>query len=149
MTNSFTFLETVDVNHLMRAVLDEHPQIIAIIVSYLKPVQAALLIESLPPERQLAVIGRIAQMRPINEVLIEVIAKELQETLIELKKYVVIDRLNVMTEIFMSMKHDTKQNILENLSQADPEMVVNIKSAIDIGCMVRQMERIGKITVNK
>ena len=48
------------------AIVNEHPQTIAVITTCLPPARAAHIIEGLPPERQLSVIRRIASLRQIE-----------------------------------------------------------------------------------
>lgn len=48
----FEFVRKTDAAQLLNFIQDEHPQTIALILSYLAPQQAALIISALPPERQ-------------------------------------------------------------------------------------------------
>ena len=51
----FEFVRKTDPSQLLNFIQDEHPQTIAMILSYLTAAQAAMIIGSLPPEKQ---IGR-------------------------------------------------------------------------------------------
>lgn len=48
----FEFARKTDASQLVNFIQNEHPQTIALILSYLKPAQAALIIRSLPAEMQ-------------------------------------------------------------------------------------------------
>ena len=58
----FEFVRKTDASQLLNFIQDEHPQTIALILSYLPPSQAALIISALPPDRQADVAKRIAVM---------------------------------------------------------------------------------------
>ena len=48
----FEFIRKTEASQLLNFIQDEHPQTIALILSYLNPAQAALIISALPPDRQ-------------------------------------------------------------------------------------------------
>lgn len=56
----FEFIRKTDPSQLLNFIQDEHPQTIALILSYLPPSQSSLVISSLPPEKQADVAKRIA-----------------------------------------------------------------------------------------
>jgi flagellar motor switch protein FliG len=58
----FEFIRKTDPSQLLNFIQDEHPQTIALILSYLPAAQSSLVISSLPPEKQADVAKRIAQM---------------------------------------------------------------------------------------
>ena len=54
----FEFIRKTDAGQLLNFIQDEHPQTIALILSYLSAAQAALIVSALPPNRQADEIGR-------------------------------------------------------------------------------------------
>ena len=58
----FEFVRKTDASQLLNFIQDEHPQTIALILSYLSPSQASTIIASLTPDKQTDVARRIAQM---------------------------------------------------------------------------------------
>ncbi|MBR6003496.1 MAG: flagellar motor switch protein FliG, partial [Lachnospiraceae bacterium] len=58
----FEFVRKTDAAQLLNFIQDEHPQTIALILSYLSPSQAAMIISALHPDRQADVAKRIAVM---------------------------------------------------------------------------------------
>ncbi|MDE7404683.1 MAG: flagellar motor switch protein FliG, partial [Lachnospiraceae bacterium] len=58
----FEFVRKTDAAQLLNFIQDEHPQTIALILSYLSTSQSALIISALPPDRQADVAKRIAVM---------------------------------------------------------------------------------------
>ena len=58
----FEFIRKTDAQQLLNFIQDEHPQTIALILSYLPASQAAILISALTPDKQSDVAKRIAVM---------------------------------------------------------------------------------------
>ena len=58
----FEFIRKTEASQLLNFIQDEHPQTIALILSYLNASQAALIVSALPPDRQADVAKRIALM---------------------------------------------------------------------------------------
>ncbi len=58
----FEFVRKTDPSQLLNFIQDEHPQTIAMILSYLTAPQASMVLGALPPEKQADVAKRIAMM---------------------------------------------------------------------------------------
>lgn len=58
----FDFVKKTDANQLLNFIQNEHPQTLALILSYLNPNQAAQVLSALPQEKQADVAQRIATM---------------------------------------------------------------------------------------
>ena len=52
------FVRKAEASQILNFIQDEHPQTIALILSYLAPQQAALIMSALPPDRQGEVFHR-------------------------------------------------------------------------------------------
>lgn len=66
----FEFVRKTEPAQLLNFIQDEHPQTIAMILSYLSSSQAAMILGALPPEKQADVARRIAQwnlLRPATK----------------------------------------------------------------------------------
>ena len=69
----FDFIRRTDPSHLLNFIQQEHPQTIALILAYLEPPNASMILQNLPSEIQSDVARRIATMdRTTPEVLREV-----------------------------------------------------------------------------
>ena len=62
-TKAFEFIRKTDYKNLMAMIQNEHPQTIALILSYARADQAAMIIAELPKDKRLDVVERIATMR--------------------------------------------------------------------------------------
>ena len=58
----FAFLRNIDSQNILTYVIDEHPQTIALVLSHLPAPAGAAILAGLPPDRQISVVQRIAQM---------------------------------------------------------------------------------------
>ena len=69
----FDFIRRTDPTHLLNFIQQEHPQTIALILAFLEPAKASVILQNLPNEAQSDVARRIATMdRTSPEVLREV-----------------------------------------------------------------------------
>jgi len=140
MKAPFQFLKYLDNECILFAIMDEHPQTIAVIVSCLQPAKAAYILERLVPERQLAVISRVASMRQIEVAVIELVEKELMAQISD-RKYIRLGGIDNVADALTDIDPGTSQNILENLEQDDPDFVKELKQAMDVIRIIRQRER--------
>ncbi len=84
----FEFIRKADPSQILKLIQDEHPQTIALILSYLAPAQASTIVASLPLDKQADVAKRIALMdRTSPDVIKEV------ETILERKLSSLVNRI--------------------------------------------------------
>ena len=125
----FGFLQKVDSDNLLTFIMDEHPQTIALIVTHLRPSQGADIVNGLPPERQLAVIRRIATMQQTSPEVIKEVEKGLENRMSSVmsQKFESAGGVGSVAEILNVIDRATGRNIMENLSQDSPELVDEIR----------------------
>lgn len=125
----FDFLKKTDPKQLLTFIANEHPQTIALILCYLDPDDAAPVVSGLPPEVQVDVARRIANMdRTSPEVIREV------ERVIEQKVSAVMTTevtqsggVKNLVEVLNLVDRATEKAIMENLEDSDPELADEIK----------------------
>lgn len=125
----FEFIRKADPNQLLNYIQNEHPQTIALILSYMSPQQASQLLSSLPIEKQPDVIRRIALMdRTSPEVVREV------EDILESKfsnilsqDYTTTGGIQNVVDMLNSVDRGTERNIMEALEVQDPELSEEIR----------------------
>ena len=144
----FKFLAKVNNESLLCAITDEHPQTIAVIVSCLQPTQAASIIAGLPPERQLAVLTRIASIRQIDLAFIKIVEEELKMQIAN-KKFINIGGKDTVAEVLTAIDQGTSKCIMENLTQFDSDLADEISQSMRVIDTIQKLEQKGKITVNK
>jgi flagellar motor switch protein FliG len=125
----FGFLKKVDPQNLLTFVIDEHPQTIALILSHIPPAFGAEIVKGLPPERQLAVIRRIAKMGQTNPEVIEEVERGLENRMANVmsQSFEKAGGVPSVAEILNVSDRTTERNLIEQLAQEDPELVEEIR----------------------
>jgi flagellar motor switch protein FliG len=125
----FEFVRKTDASQLINFIQDEHPQTIALILSYLAPQQAAQIISSLPPDRQADVARRIAVMDRTSPDVIKEVERVLESKLASLvnQDYTIIGGVDSVVEILNSVDRGTEKHIMESLEIEEPELADEIR----------------------
>ncbi|MEE8585975.1 MAG: flagellar motor switch protein FliG [Acidobacteriota bacterium] len=123
-------LQKSDPLQLSKLLLSEHPQTVALVVSHLKPHQAAKTISLLDDELRTDVCMRLAQLeqisQPIRDQVIGVIADKLDTG----AKYESgsCGGVRHVAEIFNHMDRDISQSCLETIEHENPNMALAIRN---------------------
>lgn len=125
----FEFIRKTEASQLLNFIQDEHPQTIALILSYLNPAQAALIISALPPDRQADVAKRIAMMDRTSPDVIKEVEKILESKLSSLvnQDYTIIGGVDSVVEILNTVDRSTEKHIMETLEIDEPELADEIR----------------------
>jgi len=125
----FEFVRKTDATQLLSFIQDEHPQTIALILSYLSTNQSSLIISALPPERQADVARRIATMDRTSPDVIKEVERVLESKLANLvnQDYTIIGGVDQVVEILNSTDRGTEKHIMEILEIEDPELADAIR----------------------
>jgi len=125
----FEFIRKADPNQLLNYIQNEHPQTIALILSYLGPAQSAQLLSSLPLEKQADVTRRIAIMdRTSPEVVREIEAVlESKFSNILAQDFTTTGGIQAVVDILNSVDRGTEKHIMENLDIRDAELSEEIR----------------------
>ncbi|MFC5712149.1 flagellar motor switch protein FliG [Thalassorhabdus alkalitolerans] len=125
----FDFARKADPSQILNFIQNEHPQTIALILSYLESVQAGQILSELPEELQADVAKRIALMDStspeiVNEVE-SILEKKLSATVVQ--DYTEAGGVESVVEVLNSVDRSTERTILESLEIQDPELADEIK----------------------
>ncbi|MBQ5933044.1 MAG: flagellar motor switch protein FliG [Lachnospiraceae bacterium] len=125
----FEFIRKTDPSQLLNFIQDEHPQTIALILSYLPSAQAAQIISALPPEKQADVAKRIAMMDRTSPDIIQEVEAVLEKKLASLvnQDYTIAGGVDSIVEILNSVDRATEKHILETLEIEEPELTDEIR----------------------
>ena len=125
----FEFVRKTDASQLINFIQDEHPQTIALILSYLSPQQAGQIIAALAPDRQADVAKRIAVMDRTSPDIIKEVEKVLESKLASLvnQDYTIIGGVDSVVEILNSVDRGTEKHIMESLEIEEPELADEIR----------------------
>ena len=125
----FEFVRKADASQLLNFIQDEHPQTIALILSYLPAGQAAQIISALPPDRQADVAMRIATMDRTSPDVIKEVERVLETKLASLvnQEYNVIGGVDAVVEILNTVDRGTEKHIMESMEIEEPELADEIR----------------------
>lgn len=125
----FDFVRKTDPSQLLNFIQGEHPQTIALIMSYLEPEQAAAILSALPAERQSDVARRIAIMDRTTPEIIREVENILEKKISTLgsQDYTLAGGIKSIVNILNNVDRSTEKTILETLEVQDPELSEEIK----------------------
>ncbi|MBE5875409.1 MAG: flagellar motor switch protein FliG [Lachnospiraceae bacterium] len=125
----FEFVKKTDASQLLNFIQDEHPQTIALILSYLSPGQSATIISALTPEKQADVARRIATMDRTSPDVIKEVEKVLEAKLSSLvnQDYTIIGGVDAVVDILNTVDRGTEKHIMETLEIEEPELADEIR----------------------
>ena len=125
----FEFVRKAEASQILNFIQDEHPQTIALILSYLSPQQAAMVMSALPPDRQADVAKRVATMDRTSPDVIKEVERVLETKLSSLvnQDYTVIGGVDAVVEILNAVDRGTEKHIMETLEIEDPELADEIR----------------------
>lgn len=125
----FEFVRKTDASQLLNFIQDEHPQTIALIMSYLSAAQSSMILSALPSERQADVAKRIAMMDRTSPDVIKEVEKVLESKLSSLvnQDYTIIGGVDAVVEILNSVDRGTEKHIMETLEIEEPELADEIR----------------------
>lgn len=130
----FDFIRKTDPSQVLNFIQGEHPQTIALIMSYLESEQAATILSALPSERQTEVARRIAIMDSTSPEIIREIENTLEKKISSLgtQDYTSAGGINSIVEILNHVDRSTEKTILETLEVQDPVLSEEIKKLMFI-----------------
>ena len=125
----FEFVRKTDPSQLLNFIQEEHPQTIALILSYLGPSQSSMVLAALSPDRQADVARRIATMDRTSPDVVKEVEKILESKLANLvnQDYTIIGGVDHVVEILNSVDRGTEKHIMETLEIEDPELAEEIR----------------------
>ncbi|MGE6378059.1 flagellar motor switch protein FliG [Peribacillus muralis] len=125
----FDFARKADPGQILNFIQNEHPQTIALILSYLDPAQAGQILSELPQEVQADIARRIALMDStspeiINEVE-QILERKLSATVTQ--DYTQTGGVEAVVDVLNGVDRSTERTILDALEIQDPELAEEIK----------------------
>lgn len=125
----FDFIRRADSTQVLNFIQNEHPQTIALILSYIDPKHAAPLLGALPLEIQTSVIARIANMGITTPEYIKETERVLERKLssLSLGERTIVGGVDSLVRILNCVDRGTERHLLEELEESDAELVEEIK----------------------
>lgn len=130
----FDFARKADPNQVLNFIQNEHPQTIALVLSYLEPEQAGQILSSLEEEVQADIASRIATMDSTPPDIIteieHVLEKNISTSLTE--DYTQTGGIQSVVEVLNEVDRSTERTILDTLEIQNPELAEEIKKRMFI-----------------
>jgi flagellar motor switch protein FliG len=127
----FQFLHRADPAQLRSFIVDEHPQVIALVLAHMTPDKASLLLSGLPPEQQAKVAHRIAVMDRTSPEIIKAVESTLERKLSSMLQPADMSRvggLDPLVNIINRSDRSTERQIVEGLEALDAALADEVKS---------------------
>ncbi len=125
----FEFVRKTEPSQVLNFIQDEHPQTIAMILSYLPPGQAAMILGAITPEKQADVAKRIALMDRTSPDVIKEVERVLERKLSSLinQDYTIAGGVDSVVNILNTVDRGTEKHIMESLEIEEPELADEIR----------------------
>jgi len=125
----FDFIRKADSTQVLNFIQNEHPQTIALILSYLEPRHAAQILANLPLDKQTSVIARIANMGVTSPEYIKETERVLEKKLSTMNfgDKTSTGGIDSLVSILNSVDRGTERHLLESLEETDAELVEEIR----------------------
>lgn len=125
----FDFLRKTDPSQLLNFIQNEHPQTIALVMAYMESQQAAMLLSSLPPDRQSEVAKRIATMDRTSPDIIREVERVLERKLSAIvnQDFTTAGGIKAIVDVLNLVDRNTEKTIIDTLEVDNPELTEEIK----------------------
>jgi flagellar motor switch protein FliG len=130
----FDFARKADPTQILNFIQNEHPQTIALVLSYLDAEQSGQILSELPQDMQADVAKRIATMSSTSPEIISQVEQILEKNLsaTATQDYTQTGGIQAVVEVLNGVDRSTERTILEELEVQDPELAEEIKKRMFI-----------------
>ena len=144
----FDFIRRVDSNQILNVIHNEHPQIIALVLSYIEPKQSAQIIASLPSERQTEIISRISNMGSTSPEYVKEAERILERKVTSMgyTENIVVGGIDTIVDIINSLDRSSEKNILESFDVNDSELADEIRKRLFV---FEDISKLNNVTIQR
>ena len=129
--NPLELVKNTEPAQLLQFIQDEHPQTIALILVYMSADQAGQVLSALTPELQADVAMRIAILQKTAPEVLEQLDELLgRRLLVSGADFAKAGGVQSLAQVMNFVDRETEKNILEGLSQRDPEIANEVKNLL-------------------
>lgn len=125
----FNFARKSDPKQLLNILQHEHPQTIALVLSYLDSKQSSQILSQLPTDKQAEVVRRIALMESTSPEVINQVEQILKRKLSASgsQEYTATGGVEAIVKVLSNVDRGTEKAILSQLELETPELVAEIR----------------------
>jgi len=132
---AYPFKSLKDANNtdILNALQSEHPQVIAMVLSWLEPNKSSAILSNLPVDIMGEVSHRIATMDYISPEDVREVERVLEKKLLnEASTYHTVGGIESVVEILNLCNREIEKNLIEYFEDEDPELAEEIKKRMFI-----------------
>ncbi len=128
-TKAFAFVRRADYKNLLAIVQNEHPQTIALILSYARSDQASAILSELPKDIRIEVVERIAKMESASPDVVKSIETTLEKKFSNLvtTESMEVGGINYIADVLNKVERSTEKFIFDELNLRDPKLAEEIR----------------------
>lgn len=128
-SNPFQFFNEADPGQLATSFQNENPQLIALIMAYLKPEHSAKVLNYLPPETQAQVAMKIADMETTNPEILGEIEKIVENKFssVMVQDFSKAGGIDTLANILNRADRNTEKNVIELLEVENPSLAEEVR----------------------
>lgn len=128
-TKSFEFVRKADWKNILTVIQNEHPQTIALVLSYAKPDQASSIIAELPKEKRIDVVERIAKMDRTSPEVVKLVEHILEQKLSTFMSvdYMEVGGVNYIADVMNHIDRSNEKYIFDELNRKDAKLTEEIR----------------------
>ena len=128
-TKAFEFVKRSDYKNLLAIIQNEHPQTIALVLSYVSSEHASHVLQELPKEKRVEVVERIAKMESASPETVKAIESTLERKFAAVVSMDLteVGGINYVADVLNKVDRGTEKYIFDELSARDPSLVEEIK----------------------
>ncbi|MEG0898792.1 MAG: flagellar motor switch protein FliG [Oscillospiraceae bacterium] len=128
-TKAFEFVRKADYKNLLAIIQNEHPQTIALILSYARSDQASTVIAELPKEKRIDVVERIARMDRTSPEVVKHVERVLERKFAAIVNvdFTDIGGINYIADVLNHIDRGSEKYIFDELTKKDPKLADEIR----------------------
>lgn len=121
-TVAFEFVRKADYKNLQMMLQNEHPQTIALILSYARAEQASQIIAELPKDLQIDVVERIANLDRVSPEIINIVERSLEQRFSSVvsSELMEVGGVGYVADIMNHVDRNTEKYIFDELNANNP-----------------------------
>jgi flagellar motor switch protein FliG len=141
-TNPFDFFNNADPAQLAASFQNENPQMVALVLAYLKPENSAAILSGLNSEMQIEVASRIATMDRTNPEILREIERILENKFssVVTADFTKSGGVETLAEILNRSDRSTEKVILDEMESRDPESAMRVRELMFVFEDIMQLD---------
>ncbi len=126
----FNFFIKGDPKALFSLLQNERPQVIALIMAYMDPMQAAQILEELPDDKRIQTVESMARMDRVSPDAIAIVEEEMKRkfaTIITSEDNMSLGGIDYVADMMNHVERSSERKIFEELDKRNPELSQSIR----------------------